>query len=61
MASMKQIKQRKRSVDSTGKITKAMKLVATVKLQKTKQMATDAIPYFLSHKHHFLVYSQYLY
>ena len=46
MASMKQIKQRKRSVDSTGKITKAMKLVATVKLQKTKQMATDAIPYF---------------
>ena len=46
MASMKQIKQRKRSVDSTGKITKAMKLVATVKLQKTKQMATDAVPYF---------------
>ena len=46
MASMKQIKQRKRSVDSTGKITKAMKLVATVKLQKTKQIATDAIPYF---------------
>ena len=46
MASMKQIKQRKRSVDSTGKITKAMKLVATVKLQKTKQMSTDAIPYF---------------
>ena len=46
MASMKQIKQRKRSVDSTGKITKAMKLVATVKLQRTKQIATDAIPYF---------------
>lgn len=46
MASMKQIKQRKRSVDSTGKITKAMKLVATVKLQKTKQVATDAVPYF---------------
>ena len=46
MASMKQIKQRKKSVDSTGKITKAMKLVATVKLQKTKQIATDAVPYF---------------
>ena len=46
MASMKQIKQRKRSVDSTGKITKAMKLVATIKLQKTKQVATDAVPYF---------------
>ena len=46
MPSMKQIKQRKKSVDSTGKITKAMKLVATVKLQKTKQLATDAVPYF---------------
>lgn len=45
MASMKQIKKRKKSVDSTGKITKAMKLVASVKLQKTKQIATDAIPY----------------
>ena len=46
MASMKQIKQRKKTVESTGKITKAMKLVATVKLQKTKQVATDAVPYF---------------
>lgn len=46
MASMKQIKKRKRTVESTGKITKAMKLVATVKLQKTKQIATDAVPFF---------------
>ncbi len=46
MASMKQIKQRKQTVESTGKITKAMKLVATVKLQKTKQVATEAVPYF---------------
>ena len=46
MASMKQIKQRKKTVESTGKITKAMKLVATVKLQKTKQVATEAVPYF---------------
>ena len=46
MASMKQIKQRKKTVESTGKITKAMKLVATVKLQKTKQVATAAVPYF---------------
>lgn len=46
MASMKQIKQRKKTVESTGKITKAMKLVATVKLQKTKQAATEAVPYF---------------
>ena len=46
MASMKQIKKRKKSVESTGKITKAMKLVATVKLQKTRQIATDAVPFF---------------
>lgn len=46
MASMKQIKKRKKTVESTGKITKAMKLVATVKLQKTKQIATDAVPFF---------------
>ena len=46
MASMKQIKKRKKSVEATGKITKAMKLVASVKLQKTKQIATDATPYF---------------
>ena len=46
MASMKQIKNRKKTVESTGKITKAMKLVATVKLQKTKDQATENIPYF---------------
>ena len=46
MASMKEIKRRKSSIESTGQITKAMKLVATVKLQKTKQIATDSIPYF---------------
>ena len=43
---MKEIKRRKSSIESTGQITKAMKLVATVKLQKTKQIATDSIPYF---------------
>lgn len=46
MASMKQIKKRRKSVISTGKITKAMKLVATIKLQKTKDAATNAVPYF---------------
>ena len=36
MASMKDIKRRKESIQSTGQITKAMKLVATVKLQKAR-------------------------
>ena len=36
MASMRDIKRRKKSVSSTQKITKAMKLVSTVKLQKAK-------------------------
>ena len=46
MASMRDIKRRKESIQSTGQITKAMKLVATVKLQKAKQKAEDAKPYF---------------
>ena len=36
MASMKDIKRRKGSIQSTQQITKAMKLVSTVKLQKAK-------------------------
>ena len=36
MASMKDIKRRKSSIQSTQQITKAMKLVSTVKLQKAK-------------------------
>lgn len=46
MASMRDIKRRKESIQSTGQITKAMKLVATVKLQKAKQKAENAKPYF---------------
>lgn len=46
MASMKDIKRRKESVQSTGQITKAMKLVATVKLQKARSKAENAKPYF---------------
>lgn len=46
MASMKDIKRRKESIQSTGQITKAMKLVATVKLQKAKGRAENARPYF---------------
>lgn len=46
MASMKDIKRRKESIQSTEQITKAMKLVATVKLQKARQKAESAKPYF---------------
>ena len=46
MASMRDIKRRRSSVVSTQQITKAMKLVATVKLQKTKARAERSKPYF---------------
>ena len=46
MASMRDIKRRKSSISSTQQITKAMKLVSTVKLQKTKTRAEHAKPYF---------------
>lgn len=46
MASMRDIKRRKESVQSTGQITKAMKLTATVKLQHARAKAEDAKPYF---------------
>lgn len=43
---MRDIKRRKESVASTGQITKAMKLVSTVKLQKAKARAESNKPYF---------------
>lgn len=46
MASMRDIKRRKESIQSTGQITKAMKLVSTVKLQKAKGRAENTKPYF---------------
>lgn len=46
MASMRDIKRRKSSIQSTGQITKAMKLVSTVKLQKSKNRAEQTKPYF---------------
>ncbi|MBQ7636086.1 MAG: ATP synthase F1 subunit gamma [Lachnospiraceae bacterium] len=46
MASMRDIKRRKQSIQSTGQITKAMKLVSTVKLQKSKTKAEVTKPYF---------------
>ncbi len=46
MASMRDIKRRKGSIQSTGQITKAMKLVSTVKLQRSKQIAENSKSYF---------------
>ena len=46
MASMRDIKRRKESVQSTGQATKAMKLVSSVKLQKAKVGAEVSKPYF---------------
>ena len=46
MASMRDIKRRKSSIQSTQQITKAMKLVSTVKLQKAKSHAEQTDPYF---------------
>ncbi|MCR4928649.1 MAG: ATP synthase F1 subunit gamma [Lachnospiraceae bacterium] len=46
MASMRDIKRRRESVTSTQQITKAMKLVSTVKLQRAKGRAIKSKYYF---------------
>lgn len=46
MASMRDIKRRRESVQSTQQITKAMKLVSTVKLQRAKTRALQSKTYF---------------
>jgi len=46
MASMREIKRRKSSITSIQQITKAMKLVSTVKLQKSRSRAEQSKPYF---------------
>lgn len=46
MASMRDIKRRKGSIQSTQQITKAMKLVSTVKQQRAKQNAEKSQTYF---------------
>ncbi|MCR4924610.1 MAG: ATP synthase F1 subunit gamma [Lachnospiraceae bacterium] len=46
MASMRDIKRRKVSIQSTQQITKAMKLVSTVKLQRAKNRAESSRAYF---------------
>jgi F-type H+-transporting ATPase subunit gamma len=46
MASMRDIKRRRGSIESTQQITKAMKLVSTVKLQRAKARAEQSKFYF---------------
>lgn len=46
MASIRDIKRRRDSIQSTEQITKAMKLISTVKLQKSKAKAEESKPYF---------------
>lgn len=46
MASMRDIQRRRNSIASTQQITKAMKLVSTVKLQRTREKAEQCKPYF---------------
>ena len=46
MASMREIKRRRSSIQSTQQITKAMKLVSTVKLQRARTNAENTKIYF---------------
>ena len=46
MASMRDIKRRKSSIQGTQQITKAMKLVSTVKLQRARSNAERSKSYF---------------
>ena len=46
MASMRDIKRRKGSIQGTQQITKAMKLVSTVKLQRARASAERSKDYF---------------
>lgn len=46
MASMRDIKRRRSSIQSTQQITKAMKLVSTVKLQRARHNAEKSKDYF---------------
>ena len=46
MASMRDIRHRRSSIQSTQQITKAMKLVSTVKLQRARADAEKTKTYF---------------
>jgi len=46
VASIRDIRRRIKSVDSTSQITKAMKLVATAKMQKARRNLEETRPFF---------------
>ena len=46
MASLREMQRRRNSIASTQQSTKAMKLVSTVKLQRTREKAEECKPYF---------------
>ncbi len=46
MATIRDIKRRRDSISSTEQITKAMKLISTVKLQKSRAKAEESKPYY---------------
>ena len=46
MATAKEIKSRKKSIADTMKITKAMYLISSTKLQKAKKSLADTEPFF---------------
>lgn len=48
MASGKEIKSRIKSVKNTGKITKAMELISTVKMKKAQESVLSLRPFALS-------------
>ena len=45
MASLKEMRNRIKSVESTQKITKALQMVAAAKLRRAQQAAQSARPY----------------
>ena len=45
-SNMQSLKRRMKSVESTKKITKAMQLVATSKLRKTRKQLDELKPYY---------------
>ena len=55
MASMRDIKRRKASIQSTGQITKAMKLVSTVKLSQVLRIQNRILIVCMKHLVKYLV------
>ena len=46
MASIRDIKRRKNSIENTAAMTRAMQMVATVRFGRARERAEKAMPYF---------------